>query len=408
MNMNNIKPNKKIHNNISEAIIQSLISIFKEGYYADKVIEYTLKSNKKWGSRDRKLIAESVYDIVRWWRLLWAVYAEEPEMSFRNLKNILYIYLYLFKKNEYEFTLPISANEINDRVKSIQSNRAIRESIPDWLDQLGEKELKEKWDQEITALNKEASVILRVNSLKTNIPHLKSTLEKEGVTTNVIDGFPEALELTERKNIFRTLAFKNGLFEVQDAASQQVGYFSEVAPGMKVIDACAGGGGKSLHLATFMKNKGKIISLDIHEKKLMELKKRAARGGVDIIEARTIDNQKVIKRLHHTADRLLLDVPCSGLGVLRRNPDAKWKLSPEFIEEVKETQRNILENYTTMLKPGGKLVYVTCSLLPSESEEQIKTFLEKNNANFKLEKEKRYSPAQDGFDGFYMAKLVRC
>ena len=141
--------------------------------------------------------------------------------------------------------------------------------------------------------------------------------------------------MEERQNIFTRQQFKDGLFEVQDAGSQLIAPFIQPLSGQRVIDACAGGGGKTLHLAALMQNKGRIIALDTEAWKLDELKKRARRAGAsDIIETRVIDSSKVIKRLENSADRVLLDVPCSGLGVLRRNPDAKWKLSPEFIEEV--------------------------------------------------------------------------
>jgi 16S rRNA (cytosine967-C5)-methyltransferase len=182
----------------------------------------------------------------------------------------------------------------------------------------------------------------------------------------------------------------------------------EVEPGMKVIDACAGAGGKSLHLAALMKNKGQIISLDIYEKKLMELQRRARRNGVHIVEARMIESNKTIKRLKEKADRLLLDVPCSGLGVLRRNPDAKWKLSPSFLETVKITQQNLLRDYASMVKPGGKLIYATCSVLPSENEDQVKTFLDsKEGRLFSLEEQKTLLPNDFGYDGFFMARLLR-
>lgn len=177
---------------------------------------------------------------------------------------------------------------------------------------------------------------------------------------------------------------------------------------MRVIDACAGAGGKALHLAAMMKNKGQLIALDIYQYKLRELKRRAKRAGAHNIETRHIDNNKVIKKLHGSADRVLLDAPCSGLGVLRRNPDAKWKLNPEFIDRVVLEQQQIVTQYAHMVKPGGKLVYVTCSILPQENEEQIAAFMETEiGKEFTLEKEQHLWPAVNGFDGFYMARLLR-
>jgi 16S rRNA (cytosine967-C5)-methyltransferase len=172
------------------------------------------------------------------------------------------------------------------------------------------------------------------------------------------------------------------------------------------VDACAGAGGKTLHLSALMKNKGRILAMDSEGWKLDELKKRARRSGAANIETRTIDSSKAIKRLDKSADRLLLDVPCSGLGVLKRNPDAKWKLSPEFIDRVRNTQQTIISDYSKIVKPGGMMVYSTCSLLPSENEDQVKTFLSSEKNEFELIEEKKIMPSE-GFDGFYMARLKR-
>ena len=212
--------------------------------------------------------------------------------------------------------------------------------------------------------------------------------------------------LTKRKNVFSSPLFKSGHFEIQDASSQQVAPFLEVQPGMRVIDACAGGGGKALHLASMMNNKGSLICLDTELWKLDELKKRSKRNGVNIIETRLIENNKTIKRLYNSADRLLLDVPCSGMGVLRRNPDAKWKLNKEFMDRVKLMQREILSQYSKMIKQDGQLVYATCSIFPSENQQQVQLFLE-TNQQFKLEAEQIILPSQSGFDGFYMARLKK-
>jgi 16S rRNA (cytosine967-C5)-methyltransferase len=177
---------------------------------------------------------------------------------------------------------------------------------------------------------------------------------------------------------------------------------------MRVVDVCAGAGGKTLHLASLMKNKGQLIAMDLYESKLNQLKIRAKRNGVFNIEPRIIEGTKSIKKLHEKADRVLIDAPCSGLGVLKRNPDSKWKLQPEFIENIKKTQQEVLVNYSKMVKKGGKLVYATCSILPSENEKQIEWFLKTpEGAAFKKVKENKIFAHQSGFDGFYMALLER-
>ncbi|MCL4153173.1 UNVERIFIED_CONTAM: hypothetical protein GTU68_012878 [Idotea baltica] len=177
---------------------------------------------------------------------------------------------------------------------------------------------------------------------------------------------------------------------------------------MRVVDACAGAGGKTLHLASLMENKGQIIAMDIYENKLNELKRRAKRNGAHNIENRVIDSTKPIKKLYDKADRVLIDAPCSGLGVLRRNPDAKWKLQPEFIDKIKVTQQDIIQQYSRMVKAGGQMVYATCSVLPSENQEQVATFLQsESGANFTLLKDNKLLSHKSGFDGFYMALLER-
>ena len=155
-----------------------------------------------------------------------------------------------------------------------------------------------------------------------------------------------------------------------------------------------------------MENKGQIIATDIYESKLKKLKIRTRRAGAHNITTRVIDSTKVIKKMKGTADRVLIDAPCSGIGVIRRNPDSKWKLQPEFVENIIKTQEEILQNYSQLVKVGGKLVYATCSILPSENQNQVKAFIKKNE-NFRLIKDHKVSPFKSGFDGFYMALLEK-
>jgi 16S rRNA (cytosine967-C5)-methyltransferase len=394
----------RLHRSTTEAVIQSLEQIFDEGRYADKVIEKVLKQNSKWGARDRRFIAETTYDIVRWYLLLRYV-ARARENEYWKLLAAWCVLNRIDFPDWNEFR-GINRTEASSRYEDAKKIRKVRESIPDWLDQLGESELGERWDSELTSLNDEAPVVLRANTLKTARYPLSIKLQEENVETILPENFPEALILEERQNVFNTPSFKEGLFEVQDAASQTIAPFLEVEPGMRVIDACAGAGGKTLHLAAKMKNKGKIIAMDVEQWKLDELMKRARRAGVSNLESRLIDSSKVVKRLENSADRLLLDVPCSGLGVLKRNPDAKWKLSENFIAEVKELQQHILNDYCLMVKPEGLIVYSTCSILPSENEGQVASFLETRRDQFSLIKEQHLWPS-DGYDGFYMALIRR-
>lgn len=399
---------EKIHFPQVNGIVQCLYEIFEKNFYADKVIERVLKSNPRWGSHDRAFIAETTYDIVRWWRLLNESVNQDYETETKSLLNIVSAYLWIFhgRKNTWNKNGDFNFEKTRERFEKKKDERKFLQSVPDWLDEKGVKELgEEKWEKEIAALNEQADVVLRVNTLKTNKAELKKILLEENCHTGELTGIPDALVLKQRKNIFRSAPFLDGLFEVQDAGSQMIAPFMRVEPGWRVVDACAGAGGKTLHIASLMKNKGRIVALDIYQNKLDELKKRAARAGVFIVEPKLIDSSKVIKRLQESCDRLLLDVPCSGLGTLRRNPDAKWKLGEEFIEKVKQQQREILQNYSKMLKPGGMMVYATCSIFPSENEEQVNWFLSENT-NFEKVEEKKIFPSE-GFDGFYMCLMKR-
>src|SRR5690606_37723787 len=298
---------------------------------------------------------------------------------------------------------------IKGRFDELSKIRKFRESVPDWLDALGEKSLgAELWTKELAALNQQAEVILRTHTLKAGKAQLKAFVAKEEVEAEELKDYPDALRLKERKNVFVTEAFKDGLFEVQDASSQLVAPYLAVEPGQRVVDVCAGAGGKTLHLASLIGNKGQLIALDNYESKLKKLKIRARRNDIHNFETRVIDSTKVIKKLHNSADRLLLDAPCSGLGVLKRNPDSKWKLEPEFIDRIMGVQQDILQNYSKMVKKGGQMVYATCSVLPQENTLQVKKFLESENGReFELIRENQIYSSDSGFDGFFMALMKR-
>lgn len=407
------KPSGKVHRPIQQAIVDSLKLIFDDGIYADKVIERQFKNHREWGSRDRKHIAESVYEMVRWRRLISFCLGEDLQKDLWRGLGIWKILSHTGDDSLLKDTL-WSIKEWQDlkpkeiREKRIQAERypAVRESVPDWLYELGKTELGDKWDEYLSHLNKQAPVFVRANRLRCDREQLRSALGRELIETEIVEELPDALRLVERKNVHSTETFKKGWFEMQDGASQQVAPLLKPEPGMRIIDACAGAGGKTLHIASFMKNKGKIIALDVNDLKLTELKRRAARGGVDIIETKLIDSNKVIKRMEDSADGVLLDVPCSGLGVLRRNPDTKWKLSPEHMEDLRKLQAEILSSYSKMTKKGGMLVYATCSILPSENEQQVEKFLSEN-AGWEKVTETKFVPGEHGFDGFYACSMKR-
>ena len=400
----------KLHRNLVFAAVDALNLIFNEEKQADKVLKQVLKFDKRWGARDRGFIAETVYDIVRWKRLYSEIAEVKAPYSRPNLFRLFAVWATLrgIAIPDWKQIEPVPTRRIKGKFDELSKIRKFRESIPDWMDSVGEEALGKQWDKELAALNQQAPVVLRANSLKTTPKELRNILADQDIDTKLVDAYPDAVQLLERKNVFTSQAFKNGFFEVQDASSQRVARYLDVTPGMRVVDTCAGAGGKTLHLAALMENKGQVIAMDIYEGKLKELKRRAKRAGAHNIETRVIDSTKVFKKLYGKADRVLIDAPCTGLGTIKRSPDLKWKLQPDFVQKVVDRQASLLASYSKMVKPGGKMVYATCSILPKENQEQIKAFLAtEEGTNFTLVKDEKISPAKTGYDGFYMALLSR-
>ena len=399
----------KNFSNLVDTIAKGFSEVMDESRSLDQVTSHWIKENPRWNSLERGFFAETLMNVVRYWRLLDTCVNNTMGSGVRESYRLMVLTYLLLKAKDNrvgEFFQPSLHAEIQDCYEKFKGDRVIAESIPDWLDNIGESELGDDWKKEIHALNSLPPMILRTNTTKISRVDLFKRLASEGYSIANLNS-PDAIILNKRADIFKSKSFFEGLFELQDASSQLVAPFLQVESGMRVIDACAGNGGKTLHIASLMKNRGKILALDNADWKLDELMKRATRAGISIIEPRPITTTKVVKRLKEGADRLLLDVPCSGLGVLRRNPDSKWRLTPNKIIEIKALQSYILEKYSQMVRIGGKMVYSTCSILPSENEQQVKVFLAKANGAFILEEEKSISPAESGFDGFYMARMRR-
>ena len=272
----------RLYPNLIRPVVAALQEIFSDNRYADKVIEKTLKLDKRWGARDRSFIAESTYNIVRWYRLLYEIKGEAPQNK-QDWWEIVGIWFTL-----QDVTLPdwkdfesIDPPSIKAKRQALAAQFPIQESIPDWLNEIGQKELGDKWKPTLHALNEQAALVIRTNTLKVDRFTLQKELSNQGIVAELYGA--DALVLPKRRNLFKLPLFKKGWFEIQDASSQEIAPFLDVQPGMWVIDACAGAGGKALHIASFMKNKGKIFALDLHEWKLKELRKRSTRAGIDIL-----------------------------------------------------------------------------------------------------------------------------
>ncbi len=383
------------------ATTQTLATIFFHHTLASKAIAATLKTQPRWTSDERATFATTTYNLIRHWRLLWYLQDQQPTCRQHDIARLLTTYQ-IYKKTHTDLKKP---TPLRARLRQANSTRAIKESIPDWLDAACAAELGPRWNNIIHALNQPPTLTLRTNTLKTTRARLLLTLKEEGIHATPLLWAPDALCLPTRTNVFRLPSFQKGLFEVQDAASQMVSRLLDPQPGMRTADACAGEGGKTLHLAALMHNTGRIIALDPQPHHLQQLRRRATRAGADTIETRTT-SAKTIKRLAGTMDRLLIDAPCSGLGTLQRNPDIKWKLTPDALERLKKTQQDLLGTSPQSLKSGGRFVYAVCSILYSEGEQQIAVFLTRH-PTYQLLREHRYYPDADGTDGFYMALLQR-
>lgn len=390
-----------------KGIFDGLVQIFLQERHAGQVVEKLLVKNKKWGSRDRAIVASTIYDIVRWKRLIQEI-SEISSIDEKTLWLLIGSWLVIAGQPlpEGEVFKNFSPDRILQAQKNNHFSRAIQASIPDWFDQFGKEEFGSDWEKELKALNREASIVLRANTLKIDTSRLQHILKEEGIETIPIKSHPDALVLKIRRNVQTTKAFQKGLFEIQDASSQRVAPFLGIQPGMNIVDVCAGAGGKTLHLAALSQNKGRITALDLSNSKLQELKKRARRSGARHIITRHIETAQDILDLHHTADRLLIDAPCSGSGVLRRKPDMKWKSNLKLLQILRTQQAILLKSYAPILKPGGRMVYATCSIWSSENERQVEVFLA-NHTGYRLLDQEIISPAQSGFDGFFISLLER-
>lgn len=390
----------KLHRLLAEGCTTVLGTVFKEGTVLDRVLEATFEANPKWGKRDRAFVAETVFEVVRWRRAL-AFIADNPQPAA----------LCAAQWQRMQIEIPdwwswegCRVEEMTARESALADQpRAVRESIPDWLDVRGESELGAQWDLELAALNRRAPIFLRVNRLLGSVEETGKWLESEGILTRRVEHAPDALEVTLGR-IGKPL-IATGRFEIQDAGSQRIAPLLGVEPGMRVLDLCAGAGGKTLQLAALMENRGEIIALDVVGRKLTELERRAQRARVSIIR-KELWGPNTLRSLTAWADRVLIDAPCSGLGTLRRQPDLKWRLTSAALEKARRTQKAMLEQYPELMRAGGAFVYATCSILPTENGGQIEDLIGRE-PHWAVGESLTVSPAGTTSDGFYAARLAK-
>ena len=401
----------RYYRNLWLGIIDALFAI-ENGEHADQVVAQSLKVNKKWGAKDRRFVASTIYDITRYKRLFYFVAGVDELKTKDQFWAVLGAWCV-----KHGYDLPywdefasVNRDEIENRLEQAKQEFTLWENIPDWLNEMGENSLPEVWQNEMKAQNEEAPVVLRVNGLKLvdslTLAEFQKALAIEGIETKQVASLPDALLLDERQAIHQNKYYKNGSLEIQDGNSQRVVLFADAQPGELVVDACAGAGGKSLYFADIMKNEGEIIAIDVEEWKLMELNNRASRAGAKITTE--LATPELLAKLKQKADVVLVDAPCSGTGTIRRKADLKDKLTEEFIQEMIAMQQSVLIDYAQLVKPGGRLVYATCSLLPQENGDQKDWFLNSEiGKDFEFVEDEQLYTHETGFDGFYMAKFVR-
>jgi 16S rRNA (cytosine967-C5)-methyltransferase len=380
-------------------LLDAVIAAAREGgAAADTLIARYFATRRYAGSKDRRAVRELVYEAIRRFG--------EPPPSGR--------------------AAMVALAEIDPRVAEMfdgsthappaidpDEPRAVEARVPGWL---GRRLADSGLDQaDIASLIDRAPLDLRINRLRATAAELAGQFAE----ARLVDGAPDALRLPTGTMVDQMPAWQDGLIEIQDVGSQIVAAAARAEPGMHVIDLCAGAGGKALALAAAMDNRGIVLASDVDRTRLSRLAPRAERAGTTIIETRLLDGDREAAALEDWTDRadvVLIDAPCSGTGTWRRNPEARWRLSPPRIARLAVTQSRLLDLGATLVRPGGALVYIVCSLLDAEGAGQVDRFLADHSgwtAEVPIEQGrprgvgKRLTPAHDATDGFFVARLIR-
>jgi 16S rRNA (cytosine967-C5)-methyltransferase len=352
---------------------------------ADHLIDAFFRQRRYLGSHDRRELAESVYGILRHRRRLQFFIAKVNPDSINHPVWLLAAYKLHIEKISLEtlqsYALSISSTQIRALATSGPIDLGtqclgLRTSFPDWLVEKLQKQLGESETEKLLeAMNQPPPLTIRVNTVKATREACLHELRKRGYDCMPAKFSPDGIHLTKRANLFAVDLFRNGWFELQDEGSQIISLLLDPKPTWRLADVCAGGGGKTLHLAALMKNRGEIFAFDLVPQRLENLRQRARRSGIHNVRMQLLQPDEIPATLLGQMDAILIDAPCSGAGVLRRNPDAKWKISTAMVQEMAAKQKQIMSHYAPLLKPGGRLVYATCSLLAEENEDVVQSFL---------------------------------
>jgi 16S rRNA (cytosine967-C5)-methyltransferase len=405
---------------------------------ADLVANAFFRTRRYIGSGDRRAVSERVWGVLRRWGQLWwwLDRTRHPDRSPRAIVEADLMLQDGLKLGDIEAMFdggryrPAPLDDAECRaLRQMEGHSLPHPEQPDWV-RLNVQEwvaphlreaYGEAWGREIAALETPPPVDLRVNRIKATPEQARRALHGEGIDTEPMRFAADGLRLKRRLSVVAGKAFQEGLVEIQDEGSQLVAALVGARPGMQVADYCAGAGGKTLAIAAGMNNKGRVVAMDVLDSRLDRSAQRLRRAGVHNVERRSIvDNAKWLKRQKGNFDRVLVDAPCTGTGTWRRNPDGRWTLAPEDLAELVPKQGDILDHAARLVKPGGRLIYATCSVLPAENERQIEAFLERHadftvvpiveldlSSELAVGPYLRLSPLKHGTDGFFGAVLER-
>lgn len=409
-----------------QAVIELLATIIATPKPADGTVSAYFRERRFIGSKDRAAIGSRVFRIMRrWHRLGWWIKSCGGDVNARTL--VITDMLFEREHDRSSFKLVFSGEKYapdrlkneEDRLVRLMSDKPlepdempprVRAECPEWAFDLLQSELgMEGFQSEMRAMMDAAPLDLRVNTIKATRDDVLAQLKEDGIDASAGKTSPLCVRVLGRPPIAQHPLYMSGAVEIQDEGSQMVAYVADAKPGEQVVDFCAGAGGKTLALGAMMNNKGRIVAMDVLEGRLERAKVRFRRAGLHNIETRalTSERDKWVKRHQQQFDLVLVDAPCTGTGTWRRDPDKRWRMLGPGLSELLPLQLEILDSAQRLVKPGGRLVYATCSLLAAENEKQIETFIAAH-PDFALKGEMlKLTPARNNTDGFFAAVLTR-
>ena len=413
-----------------QATVELLQQIADMPRPADALVSAYFRARRFIGSKDRAAIASRVYAVLRhqarldWWLgkqalapvprlrlLVWLALGEN--ITVKNIDVLCSGGKYAAAPLSDEERACLRKIEGSTVEHPTMPEEVIAECPPESVSAL-KKKFGKNFMREMRAMQEPATLDLRINPLKTTREEILTALDQMGFKAEACKLSPWGVRVFERPSLSALPMLKNGLVEIQDEGSKMVAFVVDAKPGERIVDFCAGAGGKTLAIAATMQNKGHIIACDVIEGRLKRSAERFRSAGLHNIEVRTLSSERDpwVKKHKGGFDRVLVDAPCSGAGTWRRNPDARWRPLGPGLEKLLTTQAEILDSAARLVKPGGRLIYATCSLLPEENEEQIDKFLAAH-PDFKLSPcgfngvdYLALSPAQHSTDGFFAAVMV--